>query len=162
MAAQKSLFREVNSNLLCHSNVGSEHELFHQVVCLIAIPRSTIDGHAILIELECQLELFSADGAALETSLTQLSCKIIEDLDVVLNVGSVMLGSDSNTAKRLAIDDVLRILVREPCSRPGQNLVKHSSTSDKETYLMIVLPNHFLTTLASLVIVKTTEKARRS
>ena len=73
--------------------------------------RTTVDRLAFFVKSESQLERLATDGTALESPLTKLLGKVVEDLDVMCDVGGVVLRNDGNATQDLAFDDILRILV---------------------------------------------------
>ena len=138
--------------------------LLDQAVGLVPLILATVDRHAVLIQLERETKGASLDTPGLEAAGTELLREVIEYLDVVSNIRRIVLGNDWNVAKGLALDDLLGIGVRQFGRRPSaiRLSARRVRTSHGNVYLMMVLPNHFFTTVASLVIVKTTVNARRS
>ena len=53
---------------------------------------------ALLIKSECKPGGLSADRATLETSLPELLGKVVEDLDVVGNIRSIVLWNDGDAS----------------------------------------------------------------
>ena len=53
---------------------------------------------ALLIKSECKPSGLSANRATLETSLPELLGKIVEDLDVVSNICSIVLWNDGDAS----------------------------------------------------------------
>ncbi len=91
--------------------------LFNQIVSLGPPVLATIDGHAILIQLEGQPKGLCLHATNLETTFAKLLGNIVKGLDVLADTGSILLGDDRNI-QRLAINDVLRVVVREFGSGP--------------------------------------------
>ena len=87
--------------------------LFDKLVGLIALVRAAVGGEAALVKCKAELPGLAADSAVLEAALTELLSQVVEDLDVVLDVCSVVLGDYGDLAEGLAVDDILCVGVRK-------------------------------------------------
>lgn len=101
---------------------------------LITALSTTVDRLALLVESERQLVRLAADGTALETPLTKLLGKVVENLDIVGDIGSVMFRDDRDTTENLAFDNVLSVLVAQLGSRPKINELASGSPTPSRSY----------------------------
>jgi hypothetical protein len=135
VATKHGLLRQVHSDLLRDGGVSKQHELgkiasvlsrpelaaahlLDQLVGLATLVRPAVNGATARVELEGDLGLLKGKGAALEPASTKLLRETLQDLDVVRNGGSVMLDGDGDIAQSAALEDSLRVLVRELRGRP--------------------------------------------
>ncbi len=149
---------------ICTAEYCQGSYLLDQVVGLGPLVLATVNGHAVVIQLEGQAKRVCLDTTILEAARAELRCDVVQNLDVVRNTRGIVLWNDRDIPQRLAVYNVLRFGVRELRRGPASMSDYPRTGIDRRTitHLMMVLPNHFLTTLASFVIVKMTEKVRRS
>ena len=93
--------------------------LFDNTVSIATSLESTVAWHSTLIQREGQVEGFDADVTIMESPLTQLLGKVVENLDVVLNICSIVFRDNGNATKWLALDNVLGFVVAELRCGPG-------------------------------------------
>ena len=95
------------------NSAAEEPYLLNQVVGLSPPVLTTVNGHAIVIQLKGQTQGMGLHAAVLEAARTKLSGDIVKDLDVMCNASRVMLGDDGNISEGLAVDDILCVGVRK-------------------------------------------------
>ena len=96
--------------------------LLDQVVSLRPLILATINRHAILVKLEGQAQRVSLDAAVLEAACAELLRDLVENLDVMGNASSIMLGDDRDITQSLALNDILSVGVREFSSRSANEI----------------------------------------
>lgn len=98
--------------------------LFNQVVSIALFVRAAVNWKTLVVQLKSDLRCLADEGSRLETATTELLGKVIKDLDVVRDVSSSVLRSNSDLSQRLAVDSCLRIRIRKlgggpkSCSEP--------------------------------------------
>lgn len=95
--------------------------LLNEVVGLSPLVRATINRQPALIKLELQAKRVRLDAAVLEPARTELLGNVIQDLDVVGDASSIVLGDDGDVTQRLAVDDTVGIIIRQLGCGPGSN-----------------------------------------
>ena len=63
--------------------IPTRTHLLNEVVSVTTLVRLTVDGHAILVELEGELQRLRPDASALVATGAQLVSKIVEHLEVL-------------------------------------------------------------------------------
>lgn len=141
VAPEHSLFREMNSDLLRDSHVCEEHKLcenvssetssdsikvidsylLDEVVGLSPLVRAAVNRQSALIKLELQSKRVRLDATVLEPTRTELLGNVIQDLDVVGDASSIVLGDDGDVTQRFTVDDTVGIIVRQLGCGPGSN-----------------------------------------
>ncbi len=95
--------------------------LLDEVVGLSALVRATVNRQPALIKLELQAKRVRLDAAILEPTRTELLSNVIQDLDVLGDACSIVLGDDGDVTQRLAVNDTVGITVRQLGCGPDKN-----------------------------------------
>ena len=109
MTAEKRLLREVDSYLLRHSDVGCKHELLNELMGLVALIRTTINGKTLVVKFNCEAPGFQSESTSFESTSTKLLSNIVENLNVVLNRSSIVITRDSYSSQAATVNDTLSV-----------------------------------------------------
>jgi len=137
VTTKQSLFREVNRDLLGDSNIGEQHELldlsanvptlgrtgtdlFNQEVRLSPLIWTTVRRKAVLVKGKLDLHPFQGEGTIVETSRAELLGDRLQDPNILLDFGDLVLAIKSNAVQTLVIDDILSVAVGQLAGGPGE------------------------------------------
>ena len=79
----------------------------------------TIDGHALVIQLESQRRGFDAQCTTLEPACSHLFRDVIEYLDIVFDSCGIVRRNYENATQRSALNNILGIRIGKLRSRPS-------------------------------------------
>ena len=104
------------------NSAAEEPYLLNQVVGLSPPVLTTVNGHAIVIQLKGQTQGVGLHAAVLEAACAELPRDLVEHLNVMGNASSIMLGDDRDITQSLALNDILGVGVREFSSRSANEI----------------------------------------